>query len=302
VRSTTGAGSAEAPLQPRDAATVMVVRDLGDAETPRRGIEVLMLRRNLGSAFAGGAYVFPGGAVDDTDRDPAIWARGRGRSDEEASQHLGIDSGGLAYYVAAVRECFEEAGILLAVTTAGRFLALDGGEAEQRFVEYRRRLNAGTEGLLSICESEGLVLALDRVEYFSHWIPPVGAPRRFDTRFFVAVSPPAQSAVHDEGETIDSMWIEPAAALARHLTGELDLMFPTIKNLEAISKFDRAEALLQAASRASAIPGMLPRVSVEGEGMRILLPGDPGYAEASENAGILESMPLPGRPGGPVHT
>jgi 8-oxo-dGTP pyrophosphatase MutT (NUDIX family) len=279
----------------------MVVRDLGDADTPRRGIEVLMLRRSPGSVFAGGAYVFPGGSLDDGDRDPAMWAQCRGRSDEEASQHLGIDSGGLAFYVAAVRECFEEAGILLAVTSTGRFPAFDGGEAEQRFVEHRRRLNAGTMGLLSICESEGLVLALDRIEYFSHWITPVGPPRRFDTRFFVAVAPPAQSAVHDEGETVDSIWIEPAAALARHLAGELDLMFPTIKNLEAISKFDRAEALLQAASRASAIPGMLPRVSVEGEGMRILLPGDPGYAEASEDAGILERMPLPGRPGGPVH-
>jgi 8-oxo-dGTP pyrophosphatase MutT (NUDIX family) len=280
----------------------MVVRDLGDADTPRRGIEVLMLRRNLGSVFAGGAYVFPGGSLDDADRDPAIWTHCRGRSDEEASQHLGIDSGGLAFYVAGVRECFEEAGILLAVTAAGRFVSLDEGEAERRFVEYRRGLNAGTERLLPICESEGLVLALDRVEYFSHWITPIGAPRRFDTRFFAAVAPPAQSAVHDEGETIDSIWIEPAAALARHRAGELDLIFPTIKNLEAIARFDRAEALLEAAARASAIPAMLPRVSVEGEGMRILLPGDPGYAEASENAGALEGMPLPGRPGGPVHS
>ncbi|HEV2360293.1 MAG TPA: hypothetical protein VGS21_01185, partial [Acidimicrobiales bacterium] len=124
---------------------------------------------------------------------------------------------------------------------------------------------------------------------------------RFDTRFFVARAPHGQEALHDEGETVDSIWIAPHEALDRHAAGSLDLIFPTIKNLEAIARFASVDELLAAATRASAVEPMLPRVSVEGHGLRILLPGDPGYADADEDAGILEDMPLPGRPGGPLH-
>ncbi len=275
----------------------MVVRDGRDPA----GLEVLMLRRHLGSAFAGGAYVFPGGALDEADRDPALAEISLGRSDPEASRHLEIESGGLAFYVAAVRETFEEAGILLATDASGSWLPSDDPAFVERLAGHRHRLNAGEADLPTICRQEGWLLALDRVEYFSHWVTPVGAPRRFDTRFFVAVAPPGQLAAHDEGETIESIWIRPSEALERHRIGKLDLIFPTIRNLQAISTFESATDLLAAAAKASSHPVMLPRVSVDGAGMRILLPGDPGYDEAAEDAGILENMPLPGRPGGPLH-
>lgn len=271
----------------------MVVRDV------EPGLEVLMLRRNLKAAFAGGAYVFPGGAIDPSDSSSEVVELCRGRTDAEASTQLGVPNGGLAYFVAAVRECFEEAGILLAGAPDDGLVAFSHDVLAARMSEHRTALHAGTTDLASICRSEGLVLALEGVEYFSHWITPLGAPRRFDTRFFVAAAPPRQPAVHDASETVDSLWIGPAEALARHREGSLDLIFPTIRNLEALCRFETVEAVMSAARLAGTVPAMLPRISLNGEGVRILLPGDAGYAEASEEAGILEDMPLPGRPGGP---
>jgi hypothetical protein len=162
---------------------------------------------------------------------------------------------------------------------------------ERRFVEHRRRLNAGETRLTDICTAENLQLDLDRVAYFSHWITPEGAPRRYDTRFFVGVMPEGQEALHDDSEVVASTWIEPAAALRRHLAGELDLMFPTVKNLEAIGRFDSA-ADLMAAAAAAEVPAILPRITVEGEGVRIVLPGDPGYEDAT---GLPPGVPFPDR-------
>jgi 8-oxo-dGTP pyrophosphatase MutT (NUDIX family) len=279
----------------RDAATIMLVREAGGGA----GVEVLMLRRNLQAVFAGGAYVFPGGAVDPGDVGPDLIERCDGPTPEEADRRLGVESGGLAFYIAAVRECFEEAGVLLATRAGGEPLALEGDEG-RRFAAHRHELNAGGRSFADLCEAESLLLSLDRVEYFSHWITPVGAPRRFDTRFFVAAAPERQVAVHDDGETIASLWISPARALANHEDGTFDLLLPTLENLEALERFESAAELLEAARRARDVPAMLPRVRVEAGGVRIFLPGDPGYDEASQEAGLLEGMPLPGRVGGPV--
>jgi 8-oxo-dGTP pyrophosphatase MutT (NUDIX family) len=286
----------DAPI--RDAATVMVVRD-ADVAGAGSAIEVLMVRRAMRAVFAGGAYVFPGGAIDPADRSPEIGRYCRGRDESQASTQLGVAAGGLAYYVAAVRECFEEAGLLLAADEPGDLVTI--GDAEgHRFAAYRRALNEGTGDLATLCREQSLVLALDRVEYFSHWITPVGAPRRFDTRFFVAEAPPAQTALHDEGETIASIWTTPADALRGHRDGTFDLLLPTLENLTALGRFARVADLMEAAHRASDLPAMLPRLTVEPNGVRILLPGDAGYDDAPEDAGLLESMPLPGRAGGPV--
>ncbi len=277
-------------LVPRDAATIMLVRDAVGV-TGTSAMQVLMLRRNAQSVWVAGAHLFPGGAVDPEDGSPETARWCTGCDDAEASRILGIDAGGRSFFVAALRECFEEAGILLAVT-GGEPLSFQDPEVAGRFVEHRRRLNAGEVHLGEICAAEHLSLDLDRVAYFSHWITPEGAPRRYDTRFFVGVVPEGQEALHDDSEVGASTWIEPAAALARHRAGELDLMFPTMKNLEAIGRFQRTADLMTAAA-AAAVRAILPRITVEGEGVRIVLPGDDGYEDAT---GLPPGVPFPDRP------
>jgi 8-oxo-dGTP pyrophosphatase MutT (NUDIX family) len=280
-------------LVPRDAATVMLVRD-GDA-----GMEVFMLRRNLNSDFVGGAYVFPGGAVDEADRHADLERICHGRSDDAASNQLDIPSGGLAYWVAAIRESFEEAGVLLAVPEGeDDVISFADEETASRFAAHRAAVDSGEKRLIEICEIEGLRLDVDRIHYFAHWITPVGPPRRYDTRFFVAAAPPEQEPLHDDRETIANLWIRPQDALERHRRGELDMIFPTIKNLEAIGRFSRSDDLLAHARSISEVPAILPRiVQIEG-GTRIILPDDPDYAAAM--TALPDGVPLPGRPGGPT--
>ncbi|MDQ1445896.1 MAG: hypothetical protein QOI20_2360 [Acidimicrobiaceae bacterium] len=279
------AGSPRPDTPVRDAATVMLVRDRPAEQGG--GIEVFMLKRNLNSDFVGGAYVFPGGAVDEADRHADLEAVCQGRSDDQASVLLGVDRGGLAYWVAAIRECFEEAGVLLANTVDEAGDGRDGGvisfkdpDVAKRFNAHRKQVDSGEVRLLEVCEQEGLRLAVDQIHYFSHWITPVGPSRRYDTRFFVTAAPPEQVPLHDDRETIANTWIGPQEALDRHAQGEFEIIFPTIKNLEAIARFDRSAELLAAAAAIEEVPTILPRIQADGEGVRILLPGDPGYDEA----------------------
>jgi 8-oxo-dGTP pyrophosphatase MutT (NUDIX family) len=257
----------------RDAATVMLVRD------GAQGVEVFMLRRNLDSDFVGGAYVFPGGAVDDHDRHENLDRVCRGRSDAEASTQLGIDSGGLAYWVAAIRECFEEAGVLLAYDPNGDVMRLDEPATKARFGEHRQAVDTSERRLVEICEDEHLQLAVDHMYYFSHWVTPEGAPRRYDTRFFVAAAPEAQEPLHDDREVIANVWIRPTDALERHRAGEFDLIFPTMRSLETLERFATADDVLDAAAAIQAVPTILPRIVEDHGGYRIVLPGDPGYDE-----------------------
>lgn len=265
----------------RDAATIMLVRDgSGDGYGT---LEVCMLRRHTNSDFVGGAYVFPGGKVDDADRGAPAEQVCVGRSDAEASALLEIDSGGLAFWVAALRECFEEAGVLLAYEQAsGARAMVDVSHEERRtqLASIRHRLNGGEVGFLEACTAEHLALAVDRVHYFSHWITPEPAPKRFDTRFFVTALPPGQVPLHDDYETVDTVWVKPAEALERARAGEFDLIFPTMKNLEAIGRFATSAELLGAAAAIEHVPAVLPRVVSDDRGFRILLPGDAGYEDA----------------------
>jgi len=280
----------------RDAATVMLVRDRDHGDGGSQ-LEVFMLRRNLQSDFVGGAYVFPGGAVDEADRHADLESVCRGRSDDQASAHLGVDRGGLAFWVAAVRECFEEAGVLLAVDPDDEVVSFADAEVASRFEAHRGAVDAGDLRLVDLCRLENLHLAVAGIHYFSHWITPVGPPRRYDTRFFVTAAPPEQVPLHDDRETIANLWVRPADALERHRAGELDLILPTIKNLDAIARFARSADLLDAAAAIQEVPTILPRVINDGQGVRILLPGDPGYDEAMGT--LPPGMPLPGRPRGP---
>ena len=258
----------------------MLVRD-ARAASGASVLEVLMVRRNLRSDFVGGAYVFPGGAVDPLDGGAEAEALSAGRSDAEASALLGVGSGGLAYWVAVVRETFEEAGLLLARRERGPDLLAGDPAEEARFAAARAAVNAGTRRFLDLCREERLQLGVGDIHYFAHWITPRGAPRRYDTRFFVAAAPPGQIAAHDVGETIAEVWITPHDALARHRAGEIEVIFPTIRNLQALGRFATSAALLEAAAHASsAVPTIEPRVVPDGNGMRIVLPGDPGYEQA----------------------
>jgi 8-oxo-dGTP pyrophosphatase MutT (NUDIX family) len=260
----------------------MLVRDAALAGGP--ALEVCMLRRHLDSDFVGGAYVFPGGKVDEDDRTPVAEEACVGRSDAAASDMLGIERGGLAFWVAALRECFEEAGVMLAYPEGtgpgGELVDVSEPEVHSRLAACRVELNAGTVGFLDACRAQGLRLAVDRVHYFSHWITPEPAPKRYDTRFFVTALPPGQIPVHDDHETTDTVWVRPSEALERAEAGEFDLIFPTIKNLEAIARFTTSAELLTAAAAVERVPTVLPRIVSDESGFRILLPGDPGYDEA----------------------
>jgi 8-oxo-dGTP pyrophosphatase MutT (NUDIX family) len=251
-------------VTPREAATVMLVRD-----APR--LEVFMLRRNVAVEFMGGAYVFPGGAVDAGDRAPELLARCDGRDDAAASTQLDLHAGGLGFWVAAIREAFEEAGVLLARSAAtGEPVEVDE-PAAARLDRARWAVGAGERPFLDVVHDEDLVLDAGALHLFSHWITPAQSPRRYDTWFFVAAAPEGHAYLHDDGETVASVWIRPADALAGAMRGELEIHFPTQRNLEQLARFPTAHELLAAVAVAE------PRVVADAGGARILLPGDPGY-------------------------
>jgi len=262
--------TAPQPVELRDAATVLILRDGDD------GLEVFMLRRNLNSDFVGGAYVFPGGAVDPDDRHANLEPVCEGRSDTDASRRLGIESGGLAFWVAAIRESFEEAGVLLAYDLDG-IVDLDDAASMERWAHHRQQVDAGQLTMVDLCRLEGLRLAVDGMHYFSHWVTPEGAPRRYDTRFFLAAAPRNQTPLHDDHEVIANEWIRPADGIARVESGELTMMPPTIASLKAMARFETAADALEAAREITHVPEVLPRVIEVDGGVRIVLPGDPAY-------------------------
>lgn len=261
-------------MEIRDASTVLLLRDGDD------GLEVFMVRRHLNSDFVGGAYVFPGGAVDPEDASD-LSALVDGLSAERADEILGVERA-LRFFVAGVREVFEEAGILLAYDREGRWVeAWDRAEIS-RFEEHRRRLNAREATMTDVCREEGLRIAADRLVFFSHWITPPGPPRRFDTRFFLAAMPEFQDGLHDDNETVDSMWVRPADALRLAEAGEVQIIFPTARSLEAVAQHETvADALTSAAAR-TGVPVTRPKVVRDPQGIRVIIPGDPGYDEAEE--------------------
>ncbi len=248
----------------RDAATVILLRD-GTA-----GIEVFMLRRSTALVFSPGAYVFPGGAVDPSDGEATAAGVCAGRDDTAASTVLGVPDGGLSFWVAAVRECFEEAGVLLALGP------LDG----ERLRRHRIELNLGHRTLAEICAAERVRLDLGSLHYFAHWLTPLPSPRRYNTRFFVARMPADQRPLHDDGEAVDGMWVRPADALSRW-TGEYELIRPTRECLRAFTRFTSAADVLAATAAMERVPHVQPRMGPDGEGVRVLLPGDAAWETAN---------------------
>jgi 8-oxo-dGTP pyrophosphatase MutT (NUDIX family) len=254
------------PIRP--AATVMVVEDRPD-------LRVLMLRRTARAVFAGDMWVYPGGRVDPDDAE-GVLDHVTGLTDAAASAALGIDHGGLAFWVAALRECFEEAGILLARDSAtGAPLDLRDAATAARLEPCRAALNAGQRGFADIVAELGVVLDASQVHYVGHWVTPLGSPRRFDTRFFLAAPPPDQTAVHDDTEIVHHEWVSPAAAIEAWRADRMAMMTPTARMLMSLLPFERAADVVTAAAAERPLDQV--RVQRDGETYHIMLPGDAGY-------------------------
>jgi len=225
-------------VQPiRPAATVIIAREAGAS------FEIFMLKRTNAASFAGGMYVFPGGRVDGDDHLHKYDAVRQGPSESQVPQQQALGDEWRGYWVAGIRESFEEAGLLLAYTRGGELLAFDEAN-RSRFDAYRRPLHSGELSLLDICEAEALDLAVDHIHFVNRFVTPLGRPRRFDTRFFLAEAPPGQTGMHDERETVDSIWISPADAISQNDAGQFDLMRVTRVQLETLAEHDSHVRLL----------------------------------------------------------
>jgi 8-oxo-dGTP pyrophosphatase MutT (NUDIX family) len=230
--------------------------------------EIFMVRRHEATAFMGGAYVFPGGRVDDRDSESAA-------SLEPPRRFQGVGSSeSTAFFVAAARELFEEAGVLLARDRAGDFVSLAGAAAHERFKRYRAEVHEGTALLSSILAREGLRLALDDLVPFAHWVTPPVDTRRFDTRFFVTRLPPHQKPAHDEKETTASEWLTARDALDRCRRDEIILPPPTWTTLRELEAFASVEEAIAWARRRK-IERREPMFLDDGGTKMLLLPGDP---------------------------
>jgi 8-oxo-dGTP pyrophosphatase MutT (NUDIX family) len=267
---------------PRPAATVVVLRDSS------AGPEVFMVRRHEATAFMGGAYVFPGGRVDAADHDASPeWCDGidaahaaAARMESVAAPTAPTPSDGAAYHVAAARELFEEAGVLLARTSAGTFVSLAAPADHARFKAARSAVHDGTMPLRQLIEGERLRLALDALVPFAHWVTPPIDTRQFDTRFYMTRVPPDQTPAHDETETTHSGWMRPSDALARATAGDIVLPPPTWTTLRELERFASVDAALAWAATRRIVRRM-PQL-VEDESRRMLIiPGDPLHPDAA---------------------
>lgn len=256
----------------RPAATVMLVDDRPD-------LQVFMMERNANTVFAGGMWVFPGGSVDHTDDADIFQDISIHRSDADASRLMGISHGGLAYYVAAIREAFEEAGILLALDRdSHQPLDLSGPEVASRFAVHRDDINDNNRQFIEIARQENLILDAGQMHYVARWITPPGPPRRFDARVFLARMPMGQTPVHDNHELVHSEWLSPKEILRKIDAGEMVLMSPTLRMIKNLSLFDSADQAIDAA--AANLPDERARVD---KNRMVVLPGEPGYEEGDEN-------------------
>jgi len=286
--------SSVAPVVPRPAATVILARNVSD------GIEVFMMERTTAVEFAKGMHVFPGGALDRTDHHPEIASLCVGLDDKAASETLGIEQGGLAYWIAAIRECFEESGLLLGYRGNDQLLQLASDEAD-RLAALRLEMAQSRLSFIDILLKEQVKAATDRIAYYSHWVTQAGRPRRYDTRFFVAQAPEGQTALEDNHETVGQIWVRPDQAIDLHRSGALNLMFPTIKTLESLAPFKYVEELLEYARKPRPKQMMAPVAGMDRTGVsHMLIPGDFAYAEIkkldTDNQGVCCSYIQPGQP------
>ncbi|CAM5574278.1 NUDIX hydrolase [Streptomyces tanashiensis] len=262
------------PVAPRRAATVLLLRD-GAA-----GPDVHMLRRRTSMAFAGGAYAYPGGGVDPRDEQPVRWA---GPSLETWAARLGLDDAAQAQAVvcAAVRETFEEAGVLLAGETEDGVVGDTTGEAWER---DREALVARELSFADFLDRRGLVLRSDLLGAWARWITPEFEQRRYDTWFFVAALPAGQRTRDVSGEADRTVWIRPAEAAAGYDRGELTMMPPTISTLRTLEPFGTAAEALAAAGEQDMAP-VLAQARLEGDELVLSWPGHEEFTKVIPRGG-----------------
>lgn len=245
----------------RPAATILLVRD-----TPT--FEVLMVKRHHQIDFASGALVFPGGKTHEGDHDPAWAERAEGWASTVSEQR--------ALRIAAIREAYEETGILLARNA-------DGGafRGDERAAVARDDIAADRRSFLDLVIELGLRIDLDTLTVFARWITPAMMPKRFDTWFYIADAPPDQLALCDGWETVDAEWISPQEALRLAAAGERTVIFPTRLNLQLLAEADgAADAIARSAART--LVTVEPIVKQTAEGPVLAIPVDAGYGEVSE--------------------
>jgi 8-oxo-dGTP pyrophosphatase MutT (NUDIX family) len=259
---------------PVPAATILLLRDAA------AGLEVFLVERHHAIDFATGALVFPGGKVDPGDRDPRALARCAGWPG---------DADALALRVAAIRETFEEAGVLLA-RPRGSAALVDAARSSEIGARHRARLLADEIGVAELAEVEDLELATDRLVPFAHWITPEFMPKRFDTHFFLVQAPPGQAAVHDGGESVDSTWATPAAALAEAEAGRRTIIFPTLLNLRKLGRSRSVAEALERARRAPLVT-VVPRVERRSGRAVVCIPPEADYDVTEATPAELERGP-----------
>jgi 8-oxo-dGTP pyrophosphatase MutT (NUDIX family) len=255
-------------VKSRPSATVVLVRD-GES-----GPELLLVQRHAKSTF-GASFVFPGGVLEAADE--SLGDHSSGLDDAGANAVLGMPQGGAAYFSGAIRELFEEAGILLARTPQGRWAD------PAAFSTLRDELNAGNLPWTNFVREAELILAYDALHYFSHWVTPRELPKRFSTRFFVAALPGGQVAAHCGGELTDSCWLSAPEAIAAGKAGKIELPQPTIATLHELSGFLSIDAMLAwAAQRSSSgVNAFRPAiVSIDGS-RKVVMPDSPDYPDYS---------------------
>jgi 8-oxo-dGTP pyrophosphatase MutT (NUDIX family) len=270
----------------RPAASLLVLRD------GPRGVELLLMRRpERDNDFRSGACVFPGGVLDAGDRDAWRWCLGL--DDAAASRRLGLAEGGLNFFVAALRECFEEVGLLYVCRPDGS--PADLGPHAEALRQWRGRLHRGEATLSALCEAFDWRLDLREMAYFSHWLTPVVRPKRFDTRFFVRLAPPGQEALPDYGEALELMWLTPDEALDPQRA--LKLLNVTQRTLHDMRGFAAAQAAYRHALALRGVAQILPR-PVRGAEPPFVIPGQPAYDEVAlldpDGHGHLSTTLAPG--------
>jgi 8-oxo-dGTP pyrophosphatase MutT (NUDIX family) len=229
-------------VQPRMASAVMLLRDL-PAGWGGNGIEVFMVRRVIQSDFMPNVYVFPGGSVSKDDYAAEIAEGVCAPVAPSLSDPEGRTAAGKGVRAAAIRELFEEAGVLLAYRD-GEILPIPE-EQVAHFDSYRQAFQQRQGSLVEMARAEKLKLATDCLGYFAHWITPEGMPKRFDTHFFITTAPAKQLAAHDRLETSEGIWIAPSEALTRSERGEFPLVFATIHQLRELASFSSVAGALQ---------------------------------------------------------
>ena len=232
----------------RPAATLILARPAAES------FEIMMLKRTTKAAFASGMYVFPGGRIDAGDSDPALAPYIAEPRDNQHAQIAALGEDWLGAYVAAIRETFEEAGILMAKHANGSWVTLPS----KTIAETRQSLHQGELSMADLCRAYDARLAINEMNFYNRWTTPPGRPRRFDTRFFVGQAPPMALGIEDGEETTDAVWITPLKALEEHQAGRFDLMSVTVKQLSAITDYKDLKALKMALSRQDSFPHYQP--------------------------------------------